>query len=438
MPLLLMARLRWLVAATAALTALLVGADVVVASTSSAEVRAMPAGSARPATTTAEPAAAARPADRQQRGSTTDAGLEQRLARRMSRSTAGNYGLVVDVEGVGRVAAIRPHHAFRPASTQKLFTTLPLLLHQPDRRLVTTVNVARAPRHGVVHGNLVVRTAADPSLTKTDLSHLAHRVRAAGVRRVTGQLRLDIGSLSRRTRQAGWKRDFVPTDIGPLSPFPVARDWWRTDAGYLARPTRANLALFRNKLAHHGVHVVGRDEIVRSSGTDRVLAGHRSRPIHGLVDWTLTWSDNFYAETLLQVAGGHRAVSKVAADAGITDPSEATDGSGLSYDDRETAAGEVALLTYAHGSSAGPALRRALPVACRTGTLKDRFCGTAAAGKVFAKTGTLDHSRVLAGYTTDALGRLVTFSVICSKVHNLTAAAKATDRAVLLLRGYRG
>ncbi len=169
-----------------------------------------------------------------------------------------------------------------------------------------------------------------------------------------------------------------------------------------------------------------------------IVAVHRSRPISGLVHRALTYSDNFFAESLLTVAGGHRAVRKVVADAQVTDRSEATDGSGLSYDDRQTAAGEVDLLAYAHAGDARRPLVRALPVGCRTGTLEHRFCGTDGAGEVFAKTGTLNHSRVLSGYTTDARGRLVVFSVICQRVRNLTSAANATDRAVLVLRSYAG
>jgi D-alanyl-D-alanine carboxypeptidase/D-alanyl-D-alanine-endopeptidase (penicillin-binding protein 4) len=290
----------------------------------------------------------------------------------------------------------------------------------------------------VVHGNLIVRAAADPSLSVKDVNRLARQVRAAGIRKVTGQLRVDIGSMSLRTTQTGWKADFVPDDIGPLSPFPVGRDWWRRDNAYLQHPTARNLQLFRDRLAPQGVRIRGGNLVVRDSNAHQVVAVHRSNPMRALVHRTLTYSDNFYAESLLTVAGGHRAVAQTTAAAGVTDRSEATDGSGLSYDDRETAAGEVQLLHYAFTSPARGPLVHALPIACKTGTLEHRFCGTIAAGAVFAKTGTLDHSRVLSGYTTDGLGRLVTFTVICAQVRNLTKAADATDRAVVLLRGYTG
>ena len=373
---------------------------------------------------------------RRARHSTLDRALQAKLADRMSRATSGRYGLVVDIEGVGRVASLHPARGLRPASTQKLFTTLPLLLSRPDDSLVTDVSITSEPVAGVVSGDLVVHAGADPSLAKHDLAHLAQVVRDAGVRRVTGRLLLDISSLPLNTRQPGWHRDFVPTDIGPLSPFPIHRDDWRRDASYVANPTAINLQVFRTRLDNRGVKIKGNSVIVRKSPAGTVIASHQSRPLTEMITHTLRWSDNFYAESLLAVAGGHRAVDQVSAAAGVTDTSSATDGSGLSYADRQTARGEVMLLDYAHQSPAADLLVRSLPVGCKSGTLEDRFCHTDGKGEVFAKTGTLSHSSALAGYTTDALGRWVTFSIICGEVRSITAARHAIDRAVLVLRHY--
>jgi serine-type D-Ala-D-Ala carboxypeptidase/endopeptidase (penicillin-binding protein 4) len=367
-----------------------------------------------------------------------DTALQSRIAQRMSRATADHYGFVVDIQGVGRVVSLGPGRAMRPASTQKLFTTLPLLLDNSDRRLVTDVVVTKPPVDGVVAGDLVIRASGDPSLVKGNLVSLARAVHRAGVTRVTGRLVLDIGSLPTNTRQPGWKHEFVPEDIGPLSPFPLDRDWWRTDSSYISNPTRANLDFLRQRLAHNHVKVVGNDLIVRSSTASVVLASHQSATMRALITQTLRWSDNFYAESLLSVLGGHAPVNRTTSTAGVTDTSRATDGSGLSYADRETVRGEVTLLDYAHGSPAAGDLLHALPVACRSGTLRHRFCRTAGGHNVFAKTGTLTHSSALAGYSRDARGRWVTFAVITGGVRNTYAAEKAIDRAVLVIRNYQG
>lgn len=370
--------------------------------------------------------------------STTDNPLEQKLRDRLSRATAERFGIVVDAAGVGRVAAINGRLAMRPASSQKLFTTLPLLLNAPTHRLRTTVWAGAKPHHGVVHGNVIVRVSGDPSLLRGALVRLAREVRAQGIRRFTGRFMLDIGSLPLRTTEDGWKSDFVPNELGPLSPFPVRYDQLRHDSWYLGHPTQGNVHIFRGILAAAGVRVDGTSRIVRGSSPKLLLASHSSATMARLIRHTLQWSDNFFAEQLLDIEGGHATINTMEDAAGIPGTSYATDGSGLSYLDRETVAGEVALLHYAHRSSAATLLRDALPVACRSGTLLDEFCGTIAAGKVFAKTGTLAHSKALAGYTTDAKGRLVTFAILASGVRNLDAASTAFQRAVLVLRNYSG
>jgi D-alanyl-D-alanine carboxypeptidase len=78
------------------------------------------------------------------------------------------------------------------------------------------------------------------------------------------------------------------------------------------------------------------------------------------------------------------------------------DGSGLSREDACSAAQLISLLRYMLANY--PALARGLPIACTDGTLVHRFCGTAAAGKVHAKTGTLRVCAALSGYVEDSYG----------------------------------
>ena len=145
----------------------------------------------------------------------------------------------------------------------------------------------------------------------------------------------------------------------------------------------------------------------------------------------------FAAETFLTAVGGIPTIDDLVARIGITDRSRTTDGSGLSYKDRKTTRGEVALLHFADRHPA-LGLRSLLPVACRSGTLKYRMCHTIAAGNVEAKTGTLDHTTALTGWTSDAKARRVTFSIITMGDRSTLSAAAATDKVVLLLRGYGG
>ena len=368
--------------------------------------------------------------------STIDKTLTAAIRDKLSKATASGYGVVVDVAGRGRVVSVNSASRIRPASTQKLITTLPLLLANPDRQLVTDVRAGGSVVDHVLHGNLVVKSSGDPSLLPGHLTTLAKQVRAAGIRRVTGDLKLDIGSLPLSTRRSGWRPDSVPYDIGPLSPFPVREDILSRSSSYLRNPTPTNLGVFRNRLHDAGVRVLGVNRIVRSSKATRVIATHSSAPMSRMIRHTLQESDNFYAESLLSIEKRWR-VDRMLDDADISD-TYATDGSGLSYSDYETAHSEVKLLKYAARSAAADTLVASLPVACRSGTLIDRFCGTIGEGMVWAKTGTLRYNRALAGYTYDHLGRRVTFAILTYGVRNLTSAVHAIDRAVLVLRRYAG
>ena len=423
-------RPRPVVSLTTAAAAVLVAGAVTVAT----QVGAVPPGSERFAAADTSPSPSPSPTS-----SPSPTGPDSRLTAaikaRMDNATSSSYAVVVDIEGRGRVVAINGGRSMLPASTEKLFTALPLLLNRPTDRLLTVLGATSAPRSGVVHGDLVVRTSGDPTLMGADLSALARQVHAAGVHKVTGRLVLGYGSLPWTRTRSGWKSSYVPWDVGPLSPFPVHSDTWRTTSWYVGHPTGGNLRLLRTKLANAGVRVVGATTAAHNPTIATVLAQHASGAMADIIRRTLRQSNNFFAEQLLSIEGW-TPINTVVKAAGATGTT--TDGSGLSLTDRRTAASEVALLKYAHTSSAAGLLMRALPTACRTGTLTDEFCNTIGAGRVWAKTGTLPHVKALAGYTTDAKGRWVTFAILTNGDSSTSRAMKSIVNSVLDLRRYAG
>jgi serine-type D-Ala-D-Ala carboxypeptidase/endopeptidase (penicillin-binding protein 4) len=396
-------------------------------------VVATQAGDARPGVREASAATVADPSAHPRAASAIDPTLTASVKSAMSKSTSSSYAVVVDIEGVGRVVDINGGQGLLPASTEKMFTTLPMLLNRPQDRFVTTIASTSAPTNGVVHGDLVVQASADPTVMGGTLVDLAKQVHANGVRRVTGRLVLSLNGLSAARTRPGWKSSYVPWDIGPLSPFPVHDDGWRTSSGYVAHPTAGNLALLRSKLAGVGVKIQGASAIVSSASASTQLATHSSRTIAAIVARTLRISDNFAAEQMLTVEGWS-AVHALESQMGTG--GTATDGSGLSLRDRRSAEDEVTLLEYAHTSAAAQMFFDSLPVMCKTGTLKDEMCKTIANGHVFAKTGTIDHVKALAGYTTDAKGRWVTFAMLTNGDTYTSKAMNAMEHAVLLLRHY--
>lgn len=374
------------------------------------------------------------------------ADLRGQVLGALRNGSASTRAVEVHVRGLGVVVRSNATVPLRPASTQKLFMAVATLLGDAGRPLRTEVRGFGAVSGGRLAGDLVLRGSGDPSLSGRDLVGLARAVRRHGIRVVRGGLWGDDTLFDRGRRAPGWKADFVPGESGPLSALVVDRNGWRSDRGYLHNPVPANLAQFRRALSAAGVRVVGASRVGRPSHGTRLLAVHHSRPVRALVRHALKVSDNMYAEQLLKVLGatkgngstpGGLAVARAAARSMGARPVRMVDGSGLSAYDRQTAAGEVALLEGASRTRAAWTLRWSLPIGCHDGTLVHRFCGTRAAGRVWAKTGTLDRVRTLSGYTVTRTGRLVTFSVLLSGVRDMHAAQVAIDRAVVAMASSR-
>src|SRR5205823_14123021 len=107
------------------------------------------------------------------------------------------------------------------------------------------------------------------------------------------------------------------------------------------------------------------------------------------------------------------------------------DGSGLDRADRTTCALLLDVLKKA-GPTGG--LAEGLPVAAENGTLRKRFVGTAAAGRVAAKTGSLDHVAALSGFTRGSAP--LTFALVANDLATDAAGRGLQDRVVAALAAY--
>jgi hypothetical protein len=156
------------------------------------------------------------------------AGLRLAPARTAARS-AGRFRRAWDrrVRGrpgnrTGRLA----HNADRsllPASNEKLALTYAALVALgPSFRMRTEVlGEGRLVDGTVWHGDLILRGYGDPTLDRSGLFELARRLRATGVRRVTGSLIADESFFDSRRSGPGWKAYFVPQESSPLSALSV-------------------------------------------------------------------------------------------------------------------------------------------------------------------------------------------------------------------------
>jgi serine-type D-Ala-D-Ala carboxypeptidase/endopeptidase (penicillin-binding protein 4) len=155
---------------------------------------------------------------------------------------------------------------------------------------------------------------------------------------------------------------------------------------------------------------------------------YQSPPLSELALTMMKVSQNLFAETLLQAAGGPPGVHAQLTSWGIEDGSVVVaDGSGLSRYNMATAASFVAILTrvYRTEQLRGP-FETSLPIAGRDGTLDDRMRGTAAEGNAHAKTGAFSNARGLSGYVRSADGEPIVFSILAN---NFGTTADVIERA---------
>ena len=170
------------------------------------------------------------------------------------------------------------------------------------------------------------------------------------------------------------------------------------------------------------------------------LARHVSAPLLEDLRITAKVSQNLHAELALRAVGrarrnvgsfeaGMAEMKTFLAEAGI-DPAgyNLMDGSGLSRLDLVTPSTVLKLLRYMYDSPAREKWLSILPVAAQDGTLSSRFGDTAAAGRVYAKTGSLSHVSALSGYLQRPDGTWVAFSIL---VNNYSGRSAAEVRGVM-------
>jgi serine-type D-Ala-D-Ala carboxypeptidase/endopeptidase (penicillin-binding protein 4) len=174
----------------------------------------------------------------------------------------------------------------------------------------------------------------------------------------------------------------------------------------------------------------------------RVLGAHISVPVVQDITVINKTSQNLHAELLLRLLGkvegtegsfeeGARVVRAfLTDDAGVADGDFFLyDGSGVSPDDRMAPRAFTKLLVYAARQPWGEEWRATLPVAGVDGTLEGRFKNTPLAGRMWAKTGTLNEVTGLSGYVRAASGRTVSFSILVNgRRPGSDAEAQAIDR----------
>lgn len=354
--------------------------------------------------------------------------------------------------------------ALVPASTQKLLVAAAALTTLgPDFRFVTSVVAPSAPLAGEVpslwlvgNGDPLLATpefiatqASRPRVAGypwTSLAALADAVAAAGVRRVPGGIGGDDHSLDRLRFLPVWPPLYQQDkEIGLLSALSV-------NEGLSTLVPQPALALDPPGFAASELaRLLGQRQVTTGpSGRDQaapakrvVLASVTSAPLSQIVEAMLRASDNWIAELLVRqidratggsgtTAGGLAVVMRDATALGVpTAGVRMDDGSGLSRTDRATCDELLAALDL--GRQLSP-ISNGLAVAGLTGTLAFRYQRTPIAGKLRAKTGSLDNVGGMVGELS--VGPLLRFALLINKTQPEAAMLAQEDQVVALLATY--
>src|SRR6267378_2991011 len=184
----------------------------------------------------------------------------------------------------------------------------------------------------------------------------------------------------------------------------------------IEEPAEYAAALLARLLEARGVQIHGAAR-ARHSGdpalsgangsTETILAGRTSEPLAEEIRHVNKNSLNLHAELLLLLAAHEKAGATTREDA----------------------------VNFASTQSWGDIYRSSLPVAGEDGTLSDRMKNTAAAGRIFAKTGTVEHVVALSGYATTTRGAQLIFSILGNNnsLHAQTADAVLDAIAVAMI-----
>src|SRR5690625_1230823 len=317
-----------------------------------------------------------------------------------------------------------------PASALKLLSAVAALeALGPDHRLSTKVVDGGAGQIVLVGGGDITLAAEEGNgsgpLHHGGLGDLADQVAeeltAGGVGEVS--LSVDDTAFTGPLMGPNWTEgDRVGGWAMPI--MPLAVDLGRQE-GTNARqedPALAAADTFAEQLEDRGITVTGVER--GTAPGEEVLGEVTSAPLADLVAYTLQVSDNPLAEVLGRITaqelgleasfeGAGQAVLQVLQDLGVdVEGAEVVDTSGLSSHSQVHARMLTETVQVAAQRPHLTAAVRGLPVGALEGTLRDRLGGTAAAGQVAAKTGTLPQVVSLTGLVHTADGRVLAFTVL--------------------------
>ncbi len=381
-----------------------------------------------------------------------------------------------------------------PASTTKLLTTeTALSLLGENYRWMTQLEYSgEIDENGVLNGNLYIVGSGDPSLGtnkagawsyKDIVADFVSGIKNEGIKKVNGdiviQTALFKGNLSRLPENVVWLENnnyYLPVgttkEINPANEKLIVKKSLTTAAdkkffyvspyanqmvyaekydgdgtlttklpdapAYLANSFKANLV-------KSGVGVTGKVSPKMTDAAPEIrkkISVYQSPTLADIVYYTNQRSDNSLAEALLKTVGFQKMGDQTSETGRIVvnnhlkdiafdlEGLNYMDGSGLSRSNKVTPISQVKYLSSLMGSKFYKTYFNSLPIGGQSGTLKSMFL-TEGNGQVFAKTGTLNKVKTLAGYLKTNSGKTLCFSLMVNNYAGSVSQVKSKMEAIL-------
>lgn len=327
----------------------------------------------------------------------------------MTTSQLGIY--IYDLTDDSTLYAMNENQRLRPASCEKVITAVSALEYLGgDYNFTTDIRTTGKLSKGTLSGDVYVVGTMDPMLSKPDVAQMAASLKAAGIRRITGHLYLDVSMKDDKPLGLGWCWD---DNYGPMSVLTVD-----------GKDVFASCWVAALKKA--GIQFAGKGCTKQICPETAQSIGNVSHSIDEVLLTMMKESENIYAESMfyqlaaqsgLKGAGRKEAVNyieELITKMGLsTDKYYFADGSGLSLYDFASPLLLASFLKHAwKNESIREHLYQSLPISGTDGTLANRMNFGPAYGKIHAKTGTVNSVSTLSGYAQSSNDHILVFSIM--------------------------
>ena len=406
-----------------------------------------------------------------------------------------NWGFVIyDPKTKKVVSSHNEYASLIPASTTKLLTTETAvsLLGEKFRWITQLEYSGEIDSNGNLQGNLYVVGSGDPSLGTNKagassysaiVSDFIMALSEKGIKKVNGDIIIQTGIFKANKSQrlpenivwlengnyylpAGSTYEISPENekliAKPANPFADNKNFYYISpyisqmvyadkfegAGLttkVADPPAYLANSLRTSMVKRGLGITGK---VVTKTTDlnpekrTAITSYQSPSLAEIIYYTNQKSDNALAEATLRMVGFQKkgdqtleagrsvVVEHLKSIAFETEGLNYMDGSGLSRNNMVTPISQVKFLTNLMNEKYYKTYFDSLPIAGQTGTLKSMFSGEGN-GQIFAKTGTLNKVKTLAGYMKTHTGKTLVFSLLINNYAGSVDQVKARMEQIL-------